>query len=125
MELIKYRQLNTEHILQDGANFVGYCTTLTAGGELLPPVSIAATSEGRTALEVRTRPAYHGVESAVWVRGVVDGAPGTVGFRQAVLAPHHVAMPRLVLVLEVARCGVVDVVGVGVLGEGVVGLDPG
>lgn len=44
-----------------------------------------------------------GVEAVEVIGRVVDGAHGTVRLDQAVLAMHDVTVPRLCLVLDVAR----------------------
>lgn len=64
--------------------------------------------------------ADHSVESVDGIGSVVDGATGAVGFGQRVLAGHHVSVTGLVLVLVVTSNGILDIVGEGVLGMGVV-----
>lgn len=49
-----------------------------------------------------------GVESVVWVSGVVDGADCAVGFDQAVLSLHDVSLTVFGLALLVSGVGVMD-----------------
>lgn len=60
------------------------------------------------------------VESVDGIGGVVDGASGAIGFGERVLASHHISVAGLVLVLVVSGHGILDVVGEGILGMGVV-----
>lgn len=60
------------------------------------------------------------VESVDGVGSVVDGAAGAIGLGQGVLAGDHISVAGLVLVLVVSGHGILDVVGEGVLGMGVI-----
>lgn len=60
------------------------------------------------------------VESVDGIGSVVDGAAGAIGLGEGVLASHDVSVTGLVLVLVVSGDGVLDIVGEGILGMGIV-----
>jgi hypothetical protein len=68
-------------------------------------------------------PVNDGVESIVSISGVVHGTPGTVGFDEGVAALDRVAVPRLLLALDVSGVAVVDGVLELVLGVRVYVVD--
>ncbi|KYN05715.1 hypothetical protein ALC62_03370 [Cyphomyrmex costatus] len=68
--------------------------------------------------------ADYGVESIDWISGVVNGAPGTIGFQEGVATLDEVAVTGLVLALGISGQAVVHVIGVAVLWMRVeVGID--
>ena len=64
--------------------------------------------DGRDGVCGVTRLCDHGVESAVMVSGVVNGAGGAIGFQETVVSYHFIAFTFLSLFLDVVCMGVLN-----------------
>lgn len=57
---------------------------------------------------------HDGVETVVWVSGVLNGSGGTIRLNQGVRSLYDISLTGLVLALVVSGQGVLDVIGVAV-----------
>jgi hypothetical protein len=53
---------------------------------------------------------HHGLEPVLWISSVGDGAGGSIRVQDRVLALHYVSITSLLVILRVARQGILNAI---------------